>query len=47
MRQARPKWELERSIRRQLLRERVLLFLGGVAVALAFFALMLLLGSLA
>lgn len=44
MRQARPRWELERALRRAVLRERFLVFMGGVLVALAFFAVMLTIG---
>lgn len=43
---ARPKWELERAVRRAVLRERVLILVGGVLVALAFFATMLMIGLL-
>lgn len=43
-RQATARWELERAIRRAVLRERVLMLLGGFLVALAFFAVMLGLG---
>jgi hypothetical protein len=46
-RQAFPAWELERAIRRQVLRERVLVFAGGVLLALVFFGFLLVLGTLA
>lgn len=36
-RQATARWELDRAVRRAILRERLLVFVGGVLVALAFF----------
>jgi hypothetical protein len=41
MKQARPYWEIERAVRRRMLTERFAIFMGGVLVALAFFAVML------
>lgn len=44
-RQATARWELDRAIRRAILRERAIVFAGGVLIALAFFAFMLALTS--
>lgn len=44
-RQATARWELDRAIRRAILRERMIVFAGGVLIALAFFGVMLALAT--
>lgn len=43
MRQARPTWDLERALRRAVLRERLLAVVGGVAIAAGTFIFLTLL----